>query len=357
MILETDVRKKEVSFSRFPTEWLFWTAMTYGKIETIMTKDVPWAEPEDSLVEVLERLHTKRLSCVPVCEDDIPIGMITEGDIVELAARALAGKEDRRVVAEVMSSPVITIRATDCLEDAASKAQSENVRHLVVVDDDGRLQGVVTQNDLLSRRLMQELIEERTVQLTTANRRLDKLARLDGLLGIGNRRWMEEHLAKVHELLQREGRPYALALCDVDHFKRYNDHYGHLAGDRVLKQISRRLVDVLRGADDVFRFGGEELLVVLPDTVIIEAGRAGERICEGVRALKVPHEKSPPGIVTVSCGIASASPDEPQWRWQGVVQLADEALYVAKRNGRNRVAIACDGEGEVSADSEKIPTP
>jgi diguanylate cyclase (GGDEF)-like protein len=275
-----------------------------------------------------------------VCEDDIPIGMITERDIVEIAARALAGKEDRRLVAEVMSSPVIMIRATESLEEAASRAQNENVRHLPVVDDDGRLQGVVTQSDLLSMRLMQELIEERTIQLTTANRRLDKLAKLDGLLSIGNRRWMEERLAEVHELLQRKGRPYSLALCDVDHFKRYNDHYGHLAGDRVLKQISRRLVDVLRGADQVFRFGGEELLVVLPDTVIVEAGRAGERICEGVRALGLTHGESPLGIVTVSCGVASASPDAPQWRWQGVVQLADEALYMAKRDGRNRVAIA-----------------
>ena len=212
-----------------------------------------------------------------------------------------------------------------------------------MVDDDGRLLGVLTQSDLLSRRLMQELIEERTIHLTTANKRLDKLARLDGLLGIGNRRWMEECLTKVHAQLQREGTPYSIALCDVDHFKLYNDRYGHLAGDNVLKRIATRLVDVLRGAAQVFRFGGEELLVLLPETVRVEAARAGERICEGVRGLQMRHEESSAGIVTVSCGVASASPEEPQWRWQGVIQLADEGLYFAKHHGRDQVAIACVG--------------
>ena len=316
--------------------------MGYGNIESIMTKDVLCAEPEDTLAEVLEKMRKNRVSCVPVCESQIPIGMITERDAVAIASRALAGQEDRRLAEEVMSSPVTTIRSTDSLEDAATCAQNVSIRHLPVVDDYGRLLGVVTQSDLLSRRLMQELVEERTVHLTTANKRLDKLARLDGLLGIGNRRWMEESLTKVHEQLQRADVPYSLALCDVDLFKLYNDHYGHLAGDRVLKKIARRLVDVLRGADQVFRFGGEELLVLLPETVRTEAARAGERICEGVRSLKLIHEESPHGIVTVSCGVASASPEEPQWRWQGVIQLADEALYFAKRHGRDQVAIACD---------------
>ncbi len=136
--------------------------------------------------------------------------------------------------------------------------------------------------------------------------------------------------------------PYSVAISDVHLFKLYNDHYGHLAGDRVLKKIARRLVDVLRGADQVFRFGGEELLVLLPETVRVDAARAGERICEGVRSLEIPHEESPHGIVTVSCGVASATVEEPQWRWQGVIQLADEALYFAKRHGRDQIAIACD---------------
>ncbi|MEE9280660.1 MAG: GGDEF domain-containing protein [Myxococcota bacterium] len=317
--------------------------MAYGSIESIMTKDVLCADPEESLVDVLQKLHKNRISCVPVCDGDVPVGMITERDIVGIAARALAGEENRRVAGEVMSFPVTTIRATDSLEDAAARAQSAQIRHLPVVDDDGRLLGVVTQSDLLSRRLMQELIEERTIHLTTANKRLGKLARLDGLLGIGNRRWMEECLTKVHAQLQREGKPYSIALCDVDHFKQYNDRYGHLAGDNVLKRIASCLVDVLRGADRVFRFGGEELLVLLPETVRVEAARAGERICEGVRGLQMQHEESSAGVVTVSCGVASASPEEPQWRWQGVIQLADEALYFAKHHGRDQVAIACDG--------------
>lgn len=315
--------------------------MAYS-IESIMTKDVRCADPEDSLVDVLDKMHKNRISCVPVCEGDVPVGIITERDVVAIAARALSGTEDRRLAGEVMSFPVTSVRASDTLEEAAARAQSAQVRHLPVVDDAGRLIGVVTQSDLLSRRLMQELIEERTVQLTTANKRLDKLARLDGLLGIGNRRWMEESLNRAHEQLQRHGRPYSVALCDVDHFKQYNDHYGHLAGDNALKRIARRLVDVLRGADRVFRFGGEELLVLLPGTIRVEAARAAERICEGVRELEMTHKHSPSGIVTVSCGVACASPEEPQWRWQGVIQLADEALYFAKRHGRDQVAIACD---------------
>ncbi len=322
--------------------------MGYGSIESIMSKDVLCASPEDTLADLLSMLHKNRIGCVPVCEDDVPVGMITERDAVEIAARVLAGKEDRQVAADVMSSPVTIIRASDSLEESAVRAQSVHIRYFPVVGDDGRIQGVVTQNELLSRRLIQELVEEQTVHLSTANKRLDKLAKLDGMLGIGNRRWMEERLVSTHEQLQREGKPYSLAMCDVDHFKLYNDHYGHLAGDRVLKRIAQRLVEVLRGADQVFRFGGEELLVVLPETVMEEAIRAGERICEGVRTLEIPHAESAPGIVTVSCGVASASPAEPQWRWQGVVQLADVALYSAKSKGRNCVVIA----SEVNDDEE-----
>ena len=323
--------------------------MGYGSIESIMSKDVLCASPEDTLADLLSMLHENRIGCVPVCEDDVPVGMVTERDAVEIAARALAGEEDRRVAADVMSSPVMSIRARDSLEESTARVQSVHIRYFPVVGDDGRIQGVVTQSELLSRRLTQELVEEQTVHLAEANKRLDKLARLDGMLGIGNRRWMEERLVSTHAQLQREGKAYSLALCDVDHFKLYNDHYGHLAGDRVLKCVANRLVEVLRGADQVFRFGGEELLVVLPETVVDEAMRAGERICEGIRALAIPHAESDPGIVTVSCGVAGASPAEPQWRWQGEVQLADVALYSAKSKGRNCVVSASD----VDDDEEK----
>src|SRR6185295_178130 len=133
----------------------------------------------------------------------------------------------------------------------------------------GRSVGLATQTDLLrgalgrleseQHRLSQQ-VQMATEQLAQANVRLQLLAREDGLLGIGNRRAMEEALSHEHALGVRHGRPWAVVLVDVDHFKKYNDRYGHLAGDDALRRVCFAIGRCVRASDHVYRYGGEELM-------------------------------------------------------------------------------------------------
>jgi diguanylate cyclase (GGDEF)-like protein len=144
-------------------------------------------------------------------------------------------------------------------------------------------------------------------------------------------------LTYTHAAALRYQRPYAVVLFDVDYFKLYNDHYGHVSGDGALKDISRFLKDTVRKTDRVYRYGGEELLVLLPETTRGGANSLAHRMIYGIMDMKIPHEKNPLKIVTISGGVSGpdeAAGDEP---WHDVVQRADCALYRAKSEGRNRI--------------------
>jgi len=129
-------------------------------------------------------------------------------------------------------------------------------------------------------------------------------------------------------------------LIDADHFKRYNDTYGHVRGDSCLKQIAEAALDiVLRPGDLVARYGGEEFAVVLPGTDEIGAKAVAEDICQAVRNRRLPHEGNAPGIVTVSVGVATVIPVRGKSP-QDLIESADQALYRAKGRGRNRVVVS-----------------
>lgn len=125
-------------------------------------------------------------------------------------------------------------------------------------------------------------------------------------------------------------------MCDVDHFKLYNDTYGHIAGDEVLRKIARALSNGCRGADHAYRYGGEEFLLILASPSAASAQRSAERHRLAVEALDIPHSASPSGRVTISVGVSILSQDvcgsTDKW-----LTAADHALYEAKRLGRNRV--------------------
>lgn len=176
-------------------------------------------------------------------------------------------------------------------------------------------------------------------QLERLNRELEGLARLDALTGLGNRLALQEDLHALEARVERHGRGFAVALLDVDHFKAYNDCYGHLAGDQALRAVASALVAHARVDDLLFRFGGEEFLVLLPEEDLEGATAAIERMRAGVARLGIPHERNPPfGSITLSAGVAASGPglhggaDE-------VLRAADAALYRAKQEGRNRVAV------------------
>jgi two-component system chemotaxis response regulator CheY len=171
---------------------------------------------------------------------------------------------------------------------------------------------------------------------------LAKLARTDALTQLANRRSLEEDLRMLDARSQRYGRPYCVAICDVDHFKTYNDTLGHQAGDEALRAVAAKLAAEVRASDGVYRYGGEEFVLVLPEQSLQTARAAVERVRASVEQLAIPHPgRGPGGVVTMSFGIAGFRPGQTT-TVEDLLKQADAALYEAKEAGRNRVAVADD---------------
>jgi diguanylate cyclase (GGDEF)-like protein/PAS domain S-box-containing protein len=167
-------------------------------------------------------------------------------------------------------------------------------------------------------------------QLKALNQKLQSLAVTDGLTGLHNHRAFQDYLEEQFQVAMRNKQPLALILMDVDHFKQYNDTYGHQAGDEVLRQVAQILQTNVREGDFVARYGGEEFVVVLPRTDLESAVAVAERLR---RAIESAEWSLRP--VTGSFGVASIRPD--METRQELIEAADQALYQAKKNGRNRV--------------------
>ncbi|WP_338461108.1 sensor domain-containing diguanylate cyclase [Synechococcus elongatus IITB7] len=177
--------------------------------------------------------------------------------------------------------------------------------------------------------------------LEVTNQKLQDQVRIDGLTQIPNRRRFDEYFHDVWLWGCRDHSPLALLLIDVDYFKNYNDFYGHLAGDSVLRKIGLLLsATVLRATDLVARYGGEEFVVVLPSTTLEGAKAVAQRLQSDLNQLKIPHEHSPVADwITVSIGVAVMVPD-PTVPSVMLIDQADEALYDAKAAGRNCIMYA-----------------
>jgi diguanylate cyclase (GGDEF)-like protein len=190
---------------------------------------------------------------------------------------------------------------------------------------------------------MSRRMQRNTRQLEEANLQLKRLSFLDGLTGIPNRRAFEERFQLEWRRAMRHGSSIAVLMIDIDHFKEYNDHYGHQRGDDCLFQLAQRLRNsISRPGDFVARYGGEEFAIILPDTELEGARAVAENVRRRVAGLRIPHSTSPVReMVTISVGAAAVVPDAAS---PAPVAAADHALYRAKQLGRNRVEVA-GGEG------------
>lgn len=173
-------------------------------------------------------------------------------------------------------------------------------------------------------------------KLELANLELLERSLTDGLTGLGNRRSMEEELERTHARALRTSGSYALILLDIDHFKLFNDHYGHQKGDEVLRTVAQSFAASIRAGERCFRYGGEEFLVLLPQGTADDAAVLGQRIQDAVARLAIPHESRPssPPLVTVSGGISAWSPGSAR-SMSETLRQADIALFQAKADGRN----------------------
>lgn len=213
------------------------------------------------------------------------------------------------------------------------------IRHLA-----GALQGMA--NALLqhqealaeSNAQLERKVAERTAALADANAELHQLARRDALTGLANRFAANERLESEFLRMKRHGRGYGLLMLDIDFFKRINDTLGHAGGDQVLRHVANELRGLVRESDFVARVGGEEFMVLLPETGWQDAGRVAEKIRAGIAASTPPVDRQ----VTISVGVALATPAQEDM--DQAVRLADAQLYRAKEEGRNRVASVAEPE-------------
>lgn len=177
-------------------------------------------------------------------------------------------------------------------------------------------------------------------ELTAANYALENLAQSDGLTGVANRRHFEHMLTDSLQNARLSGQPVSLILFDIDYFKRYNDTYGHVAGDDCLKKVAAVLKNTARRKNELTaRYGGEEFAIILPEQTLSAAVALAESIIAAVNQLAIPHHTTelPQKHVTLSAGCAVYLASDSQQRKQALIERADEALYRAKRTGRNQV--------------------
>jgi diguanylate cyclase (GGDEF)-like protein len=324
--------------------------MSAALISTLMTHDVHHVPPEAGLDRIVGMMRDERISCIVVTRDQRPVGIISERDVVRILGSLRSGTQLEALRArDVMTPDPVSVSADSELGGATELVRSRGFRRLPVVDRDGRLVGIVTQTDLLrghvralhqERDALEATVAVRTAELQSALERVRALSLEDGLLGIGNRRALEIDLAHTHATAQRYGRRYSVALFDVDHFKQYNDSRGHTAGDQLLRGLASSLRRQLRAADRLYRYGGDELLLLLPETDLAGAQALAGRMVEAVAQQAIPAPNTPDGSVTLSGGVAELPTEGGARCWEEVVQRADAALYRAKQAGRNRVARA-----------------
>jgi diguanylate cyclase (GGDEF)-like protein len=184
---------------------------------------------------------------------------------------------------------------------------------------------------------LEQKVRDRTAELQQANQELLRLANLDGLTQVANRRCFDDYLGLEWKRHLREQQPLGLIMIDIDYFKRYNDYYGHQGGDDCLIRVAQTIAKIPQRATDlVARYGGEEFVVVLPNTNAESALIVAEEIRSAIAFLKIPHAASKVShYVTLSLGVASLIPT-PENSPEALIAKADRALYTAKEKGRDR---------------------
>ncbi len=331
--------------------------LRYVRVMEVMSQQVIHGLPSDSILVVAQQMAIHRISCVVIVEPKTlsPIGVLTERDVVRFHKLNL---DFTQVPAkDVMSTPLSTMYPHDSLWSVHQRMQELNVRRLVITHPTGELAGIVTQTQMLKMldptemyhvmEQMQGIIDQQTNELQQlndklqiANVELEHLSSVDELTQIVNRRQLNQFLAHEWERLANLGKPLSLIMCDVDHFKAYNDTYGHLAGDECLIKIANALRQATRQVSDlVARYGGEEFVVVLPSTNGSGAERVAKSILNEIKKLQIPHSSSNiTGYVTISLGVATAVPDQSSSP-AILLQIADKLLYQSKQQGRNTYSL------------------
>ncbi len=246
----------------------------------------------------------------------------------------------------------LNLKSTDGLRLCSQVRSLDRVRQLPILTlvepgDDARLlrgldMGVndylmrpIDKNEMLARIRTQIKRKRYSDRLRNKLEESVELAITDGLTGLHNRRYMESHLKTLMDEAVQRGKPLSVLMCDIDFFKAVNDTHGHDAGDQVLREIARRIRTKIRGIDLACRYGGEEFIVIMPDTDLARAYLVGERLRHCIAGERFQLADGTILEITTSVGLAALEAEGDSA--EELVKRADQALYMAKRNGRNQV--------------------
>jgi diguanylate cyclase (GGDEF)-like protein len=312
--------------------------------------EIALAQSADDAIELMDELEADGEALAVVIADQIMPGM--KGvELLELVHRRspnttkilLTGQAGLDAVVSAINRAELNHYIPKPWDEANLRLAVENLlRNYRLSLENKRLVNDLTAKNhalLEMNRELEAKVSERTHELAEANSRLAQLAVTDGLTGLYNHRHFHERLALEVERSVRNGLPLSMLMIDVDHFKHYNDHHGHPAGDELLRQLARLMGDGRRANDFVARYGGEEFAIVLVDTPKLTAAQVAERLRERVANHPFEYNSDQPGgQLSISLGVASFPDDAADA--ESLVRSADAALYEAKHGGRNCVVLA-----------------
>lgn len=295
-----------------------------------------WIDKNMQTADLLREMTKNHYESVMIIEDFKPIGIFTTKDIVKII------KNNRNLqlpISSYMSSPVETIHKNSSVKEALDFLKQKHYKRVIVVDDNGKMMGAVSQKELISLSYSKwaMLIREHHEELCQINasllhkcKRYEVMASTDNLTGLYNRNKFEELYSSSYQTMIERENSMSLIILDIDNFKKVNDIFGHNVGDDVLIKISQELQNILRNIDIVCRWGGEEFAVLLPATEPKDALYLAEKLRSHIEKLKIDKVNT----ITASFGVSKVYKGE---ELKDVLNRADKALYEAKESGRNCV--------------------
>lgn len=296
-----------------------------------------WVNQSDATETVIAQMVLHDTDCVIALNDEGDLeGIFTTKDVMRLYEN---DADLQLPLSNYMSFPVQTICSNASVKEALSFIKSKHFKRVVVVDENGRLQGMILQSELIAlsyskwaliMRQFQSELQELNSLLEKKSKHYEELAGQDPLTGLYNRYKFTEIFTAEFLTMQRRKNSMALIMLDLDHFKSINDSFGHNVGDDVLVSVSKMIHSVQRQTDVVCRWGGEEFMVLLPSASLEQACSIAENLRQRVKLLKVVEGLS----LSASFGVTLVNADD---SLEGLVGRADSALYEAKKAGRDCV--------------------
>ncbi len=299
-------------------------------------KRAKWVSKELKTAELLCDMAKNSFESVIVIENLKPIGIFTTKDVI----RVIEKNEDlSKPISTYMSSPVETIGKDCSVKEALEFLKKKHYKRVVVVDDEGKMSGVISQKELIATtysrwalltKEYQKELDEMNAELMHKNIKYKEMASKDQLTNLYNRHKFLRLFQSSHRTMVERENEMSLIIVDIDNFKKINDTYGHNVGDLVIVKIAKLLVEKLREIDIVCRWGGEEFVILLPAVNMDNAVLVAEKLRSSIEQLKIDGL----GKITASFGVSCVHKDDDI---HSVINRADIALYSAKAAGRNRV--------------------